>query len=253
MRSVIAFLVMALGASAQQTSGPAFEVASVRAHKGDAVRTGPLSVSGPLIRLEGYTLYGLIIDAFDVAGTHQISLGRSVSMEELAGVQYDIVARAPGNGAPAIENVRAMLRRLLADRFKLATHVETKVMEVYEIAPGSRRPQIEPGDSTQPCSEHTALAADGRNDEQRFTNCPVSRLAEALDKVDGRPVLDRSGISGKYNFRYVAVPGYRAREHSDPLDIDPVEAVNRLGLKLVSAKAPVEMLVIDHVEKPTAN
>src|SRR6185312_7525087 len=107
-----------------------FEVASVRRHRGaDVFRTGPLTVSGPLVRLEGYTIFGLILDAYDLRD-FQVSAAPEVRAhpEEIFDAMYDVVARAPGDGAPSFDEVRAMLRNLLGDRFGLTVHRYLKEM-----------------------------------------------------------------------------------------------------------------------------
>jgi uncharacterized protein (TIGR03435 family) len=98
------------------------------------------------------------------------------------------------------------------------------------------------------------LASDGRNEEVVFSGCPIERLADRLGNMMGnRVVLDRTGFGGQYDFRLVAIPEYRARLRSDPADIDPLSAVGELGLKLVPQKAQVDIIAVDHVERPSAN
>lgn len=254
MRTLNALLLAATLAPAQHSVEPSFEEASIRAHRGNDIRSGSLSITSPLIRLTGYTMYGLLLDAFDL-NAYQISWPPHppVSVEDVAGTMYDIVARAPGDAVPPADVVRRMLRNLLSDRFKLSVHFETKMTDVYILRSGSKHPALATGDPGQPCSVHSSLAADGRNEEQVFANCSSSQLAEALDKIEGRPVLDQTGLQGVYNFRYIAVPDYRARDHSEAVDIDRIEAVNRLGLKLASEKAALPILFIDHLETPTPN
>lgn len=116
-------LILAAGSSGLR--GQVFEVASVRPHSGPAVRSGPLTVSDPLIRLEGYTVFGLVMDAYNLQ-PYQLTFGRAVHPEEIAGAMYDIVARTPGGGMPRIDDVRAMLRNLMAERFHLGVHREQR-------------------------------------------------------------------------------------------------------------------------------
>ena len=100
---------------------PAFEVASVRQYKGQGHRLGPLTVTGPLIRLEGYTIFALVLDAYHLRD-FQLDFGKA-KPEDVTDTIYDISAHAPGDGVPRLDDVRAMLRTLLADRFKLRTHL----------------------------------------------------------------------------------------------------------------------------------
>ena len=105
-----------------------------------------------------------------------------------------------------------------------------------------------------PCSVHVRLAKDGRNNEETFSNCGAEELADRLENLMGdRPVLDRTGLTGKYDFSLVAIPEYRTRGASEAVDLSPVMAVAELGLKLAPAKDRVEILCIDRLEKPGEN
>jgi uncharacterized protein (TIGR03435 family) len=176
-------------------------------------------------------------------------------IDDVYNTQYDIVARAPGDSAPSIDDARAMLRTLLADRFKLRVHRETKEMQVYALVVGKNGPRLKASSASGPCSVHTALASDGRNSELTFSNCPIERLADdwLSNLMVGRPVLDQTGLTGNYDFRVVAIPEYRSLGRSDPADIPAVIAVGELGLKLAPQKALIDILAVDHIERPTEN
>ena len=229
-----------------------FEVASVRLHQGTVFRSGPLTVADPLVRLEGYTIYGLVMDAYDVRD-FQLKISPDIPKDDVYDKMYDIVARAPGPGAPPIEDVRAMLQNLLSERFNLRVHHENIEMQVYALTVGRGPARLKASSASQ-CQVRIALANDGRNNEETFSGCPIGRLADRLGNMIGnRPVLDQTGLSGRYDFRLVAVPEYRTRGQSSPADVDPVAAVGELGLRLLPAKAPVDVIAIDHLEKLTEN
>jgi uncharacterized protein (TIGR03435 family) len=231
-----------------------FEVASVKPHKGNFIRSGPLVVTGPLIRLEGYTIFGLIIDAYHLRD-YQLQAGfKGLKPEDIADDMYDISARAPGAGKPKIEDVRLMLQALLADRFGLVTHREQKERQVYALTAAKGGPHFKPASGDAPCQVKSSNAPDGRNVEEVFTNCTVERLADRLTNImsEGRPVIDETALTGVYDFRLVMTPGYRQRGGaSEPTDISATAALGSLGLRLTGKKAPVEVLVIDKLSKPT--
>jgi uncharacterized protein (TIGR03435 family) len=230
-----------------------FEVASVRQHQGTVFRSGPFTVSDPLIRLEGYTLYGLVMDAWGLRD-FQLKISPDIPPDGIYNTMYDIVARAPGTGTPKIEAARVMLQNLLADRFKLKVHRETREMQVYALTVGRGAARLKANSAGGECSVHTGLANDGRNNEEVFSGCPIERLADRLGNLIGnRPVLDQTGLSGRYDFRLLAIPEYRSRSQSDSADIDPVTAVGELGLKLAPQKAAVEIIAVDHLEKLSEN
>ena len=245
-------MVLTAAAALGQAPQQAFELASIHRHQGYVTRTEPLTVSSPLIRMEGYTVFGLVMDAYHLRD-YQLAFGAVARPDDIYDTQYDIVARAPGKIAPSIAEARAMLQTLLADRFKLRVHRETKEMPVYALVVGKNGPRLKASSDGGPCSVHTGLASDGRNNEETFSSCPIERLADRLTNIGDRPVLDQTGLAGNYDFRLVAIPGYRSLGRSDPADIPPNIAVGELGLKLAPQKARIDILAVDHVEKPTEN
>jgi uncharacterized protein (TIGR03435 family) len=246
----LAFILLLVPALLAQS----FEVASVKPHQGPLTfRSGPLTVSSPLIRLEGYTVYGLVLDAYHIRD-FQLKFAPAIRPEDVADTMYDVAAKAPGDRPPRLDDVRAMMRNLLAERFKLTTHRETKEMPVYDLVPAQNGPKLKASSGEGPCIVQTSLAPDGRNNQQTFSNCSIEVLADVLVNIMAdRPVLDQTGLTGTYDFRLLAIPEYRTREGSDPNDISALVAVESLGLKLVARKGPVEILVVDHFEKPTGN
>jgi uncharacterized protein (TIGR03435 family) len=80
-------------------------------------------------------VFGLIMDAFNLRD-FQISVAAAVPKEDIYNTLYDAIARAPGERVPRVDQVRAMLRTLLTDRFKLGVHRETKEMPVYALQVG---------------------------------------------------------------------------------------------------------------------
>jgi uncharacterized protein (TIGR03435 family) len=81
----------------------------------------------------------------------------------------------------------------------------------------------------------------------------MERLADRLTNIGDRPVLDQTGLTGKYDFSLVAVPEYRSLGRSDPADIPVNIAVGELGLKLIPRKARIGILAVDHFEKLSDN
>jgi uncharacterized protein (TIGR03435 family) len=250
--NVMRFVCLLAGVLSTPALWPqSFEVASVRRHRGsDVFRTGPLTVSGPLVRLEGYTIFGLILDAYHVRD-FQISAAPEVRAhpEEVFDAMYDVVARAPGDGVPSLEDVRAMLRNLLTDRLGLAVHRYTKEMLVYALTVEKSGARLKSGSDGVACTVKVRPAHDGRNFEHTFSNCPLESLADVLTNLIGdRAVVDLTGLTGNYDFHLVAIPANRSRGESDPTDISPFTAAGDLGLKLRPQKAQVEILSIDRVE-----
>jgi uncharacterized protein (TIGR03435 family) len=184
------------------------------------------------------------------------------------GIRYDIVAKLEGNPpvvppGVGIDPARLAMRSLLADRFKLKIHRETREQDVYALVlvkPGVTGPALKP--STQDCAAAAQAAARGNVNpgpnapfcgvqggpgRMRFGGLAASQLAAALSGQAGRPVVDRTGLTGSWEFVLTYAP-----EGADASDAPSFFTAiqEQLGLKLESTKGPVEALVIDNVEKP---
>jgi uncharacterized protein (TIGR03435 family) len=249
---IIGFLivVVAWGSLGQPSRPPAFEVASIRevAPPFRALRT--LKISGTLISLEGYNIGWLVSEAFGLKD-YQVSTG-SVPRSAL-GVYYNIEARAAGQSAPAKAEVRAMLRALLADRFHLATHREMRNMPVYALVVDKNGLSLRPASGENECASLIGpVSPDDRNYRYRYTNCTLDPLVNTLSA--DRPILDKTGLTGRYDIEIFATPEFRMRDTSEPGDIRFLDAVRKLGLRLDAQNASVEVVVIDHIDpSPSPN
>jgi uncharacterized protein (TIGR03435 family) len=238
---------------AQIDPAKTFEVASVRQHQGTVFRSGPLIVDDPLLRLEGYTIYGLIMDAWHLRD-FQLKIPPAIPKDDIYNKMYDIVARAPEPGIPRIDDVRAMLQNLLAARFNLRVHHATEEMQVYVLQVGKNGPRLKENSALGRCSVQTGLAPDGRNDDEVFTNCTIEPLADRLrDKIDNRPILDETGLTGRYDMHLIAAPELRTRSGVNPADVDPRTAVREMGLTLTPKTAAVDILVVDQLQPLAEN
>jgi uncharacterized protein (TIGR03435 family) len=242
--SAAGLLVLAAGASfaprwiafAQRLE---FEVASIKAVDHPAGGTSADARNG---QFRGTAdLRGLIEFAYDVR-LHQLSGGPS--WMTTAGFYID-AKPDPGKPIPrGFAPVREMMRSLLEDRFKLAVHWETRQQPVYELVlarSGSKMKQADkPGDIT---------FAPGRLTSSGATTMTLSMM---LEGPTGRMVIDKTGLTGLYAFSLEWAPD------DTPPDVATGPSLftaiqEQLGLRLQSATGPVEMLVIDHAEKPSEN
>jgi uncharacterized protein (TIGR03435 family) len=244
----VALTIVALASSAR-AQFPAFETVSVRLHKpAGAVEGGNResidSVPGRLT-IRNASLSTCIKWAYIVTD-YQISAPAWLQIEK-----YDIVAKALGP-AP-LPQLRQMLQTLLADRFHLQLHRETKDLPVYELIAAKSGPKLhkaDPGGNTDMRGENGSFA---------FHSTSMPQFAEdlsTLSQVD-RPVLDRTGLPGIFDFSLKfgdsSADLKRALVEGDGPSIFTV-IQEQLGLKLEARKGPIEMLVIDRVERvPTEN
>jgi uncharacterized protein (TIGR03435 family) len=168
--------------------------------------------------------------------------------------RYNIIARAPG---ATNDQMKLMLRSLLTERFHLAVHRETKQLPVYLLTLGKGTPQVKEPDPEGPHGLSSTPAG------IRFHKEPIERLCFLLSRRMDRPVLDRTGLTGTYDYTVdtSGLARFITNAGDDPADIaklkaaqdasTPIfEAIQRdLGLKLESQKADLEFLVIDKGNK----
>lgn len=168
---------------------------------------------------------------------------------------YDVVAKAEGDAAPTKEEFRQMLQSLLADRFKLKVHREMRELPVYALVLGKNGTKFK--ESASDASFHGNVAVKGRNYEVTLTNASMDDVVRGIaNSFPDRPVVDRTGLTGTYDVKMTYTPDVRSNRTTDPdpNDIGIFTAVqDQLGLKLEPQKAMVEILVVDHVEKPSEN
>jgi uncharacterized protein (TIGR03435 family) len=273
---LIAVAIAAVGfanAQSQTSAAPEieFDVASIKQNKSDArpVTNFPLgpedsdAPSGGLFSGSGVTLYQYISLAYDFT-VYDYQLLKSRLPEWVFADRFDIQARASGN--PTKAQMRVMMQSLLANRFKLAIHFETREVPVFALVlakPGNTGPQLYPHSGEPPCS---TAAPCGRfdslpNPPGQFKigarNVTMGFIANVLATSElGRPVLDQTRLSGNFDFTLEWTPNIPASPEFIPDQSGPtyIEALKeQLGLKLESTRGPVQVPVIEHVERPDEN
>jgi uncharacterized protein (TIGR03435 family) len=245
MRRIFLGVAFAAVAVAQ----PAFEVGSVRPHEGELPRTGgTFTISGPRLSIRGFTLAGLILKAYKLKSSQLTSA-------TLDRTYYDVEARAGEGKTPTEDEILLMLQALLAAHFKLQVHREVRDTPVYGLVVGKGGPKFnesEPGTSAAPQTK-----VDGPNIEWSLPATTMEQLADRIRQNAGldRPVVDKTGLTGTYSLRLKYMPRERQNgPDSDLVGIRIFTAVQeQLGLKLEPRVVPVEMLIMDHIEKPSAN
>ena len=140
---------------------------------------------------------------------------------------------------------RLMVQSLLRDRFRLAAHSENREAPVYLLTIGKNGPKIPEGGQVR-LNKSVQVGASGKPDWP--DGWTMSQLAGYLSDFSGRPVVDRTDLGGKYG----VVLEFSRRDGDELPDIFTA-VQDQLGLRLTPAKTPIEMLVIDHIEKPSAN
>ena len=217
-----------------QTAGlPAFEVASIKPStagpgSGSGINSDPGKIAG-----RNVTLKRCIRGAYDVPEARIFGGPKWIEDE-----RYDIDAKAAG---PVGDHaLMAMLQQLLAERFKLVIHRETRPLAGYVLVVGKKGITAKPSESAGP----------SRSNANRHSieggACSMGCLATKLAEVLHAPVTDSTGLDGRFDFKLEWTP--------DELQTAVLPALEeQLGLKLEARKVPTEVIVIDSAEKATAN
>ncbi|HVV45121.1 MAG TPA: TIGR03435 family protein [Bryobacteraceae bacterium] len=240
-----------LAAAFIRAAPPAFEVASVKvSHAPDAavlmggnsmdVRSGRLRIPGVggTVSIRNWTLGMCILAAWDL-GSAQLS-GPSWLNEN----RFDIEAKTSPSATQA--DLRQMLRTLLMERFRVAAHHEAREMPAYAlvVAKGGPRLQAAKGDQRLP----VIFAPTARLIGQGST---TESLAMALRRAAGRPVIDKTGLTGAWDFTLSYSPDETAADQGPSVFTALQE---QLGLRLTPDRASVNVLVVDRAERiPLAN
>jgi uncharacterized protein (TIGR03435 family) len=256
MFGLILSCVAAFGEASNETAR--FEVASVKFRPGGAgLRTTglpvPLRDFRGLLTYEDVTLKGVVMRAYG-AGSYTIVAPRW--MEEN---RYDIVARAPAGASAA--QVPAMLQNLLAERFKMQVHWESREMATYALVVGKGGPKLTAAKTSPPDGAESGGLKISLSDPVQFNFKAASMdvLARELWHWLGRPVLNMTDLAGCFDISITAsqesMPGLPDSDDANASSSPSIfDALKTLGLALEPRRDPVRFLVIDSAQKmPTPN
>ena len=249
---------------AQPQAPPAwrFEVASIKPNKSGPPTVGPNGLLTTPFRLAPGGLFtGTNVTLVEVLSfldikANQVQGGPAWIYSE----RFDIIARAdPAAGEVkgwtdgGQEQWKQMIRGLLEDRFKLKVHRETKDVPGLVLLAGKDSPKLQeyksgPRGALQP----------GPSRAMTFRGVPVSTLAGYLSGILRTPVMDRTGMSGLFDFtlapyQFAPAPIDGAPDSALTFADLVRTAVEQLGLRLENARVPIEMAIIDQAEKPSEN
>ena len=235
----IGALLLIVGGSQATSSLRSFEVASVRASQHGCGRTSISPWGLTRFTAKNASMMLLLGIAFGESPNHI-----SAKEDWLETHCYDIDAKSENDLSLSYEQLHAPLQELLRQRFQLAFHRETKEVNGYALVVTRGGSRLQRGKDLM--TEEYILP-----DGLRGESMSMSSLAALLASPTGRPVIDKTGITGNYNIDLKYAPS-GATESQYPSVFTAVQ--EQLGLKLEPQKVPVEMLVIDHLEKvPTEN
>jgi uncharacterized protein (TIGR03435 family) len=244
-------LFAAAAAFGQSADAPAFDVASVKVSPpgtvpGERRRRDNIQVSPGTVTMRGVSLKGAIrwawhVTEFQVTGPDWLDSER-----------YEIAGKAAG---PATEEqLRLMMQSLLQERFKLALHRQTKELSAYVLVVGKNGPKVH---ETKTEGE-ASIDINQRQLSVSVQRAPVSQLIDLMSNVLRAPVVDMTGLTGRYDLtlnvaKYAADMAAQGKS-MDSAPADPQALISmilqeELGLKLEARKMPLELVIVDHAEK----
>jgi uncharacterized protein (TIGR03435 family) len=258
----IATLIVATSGILAQPPSPrpkfdAFEVATIKPVDTADKTPQYITMQGPHRFVEKYyTLKLLIAAAYDL-NPKTISGGPSW----IGSNRFDILALTPGEVRPSRDEQMSMLRNLLADRFKLTFHREQKEFSIFELQVTKNGPKLKK--STSPPDAPAALISTVYPERILLParNTTMGEFTSLLQRaLLDRPVVDKTGLTGKYDFNLQWAPdnsqfgGGVAAAPSDAPDAPFFTAIQQqLGIRLEATKGPVDALIVDQAEHPSAN
>jgi uncharacterized protein (TIGR03435 family) len=239
------------------TDKPAvFEVATIK--PSNPAATGKLfTVKGRQVITINTTANDLISLAFDVHA-RQIVGGPPWMENE----KFDINGQPQGQGMPNQTQLKEMVRKLLEDRFKLVLRRDTRELPVYAIVPAASGPKLTRNDTNPDGLPSLLFKGLGVLPAVNASMADFARVMQTA--VLDRPVVDRTGLSGRYDFTLTWTAdesqfrnmGVRVPPPSNDPNAPPglfTAVQEQLGLRFQSANAPVDVFVVDGVERPSEN
>src|SRR5882724_3244936 len=250
-----------------------YEVATIKPHKDDGTNGSPVGPTADGYRAVNVTIRKTVLYAYS-AGLQLEITGEPVWMNE---VHYDIEAKFVPEVAEALKKLtpddrgfvhRFMTQQLLKDRMNFAAHVGTKEVPAYDLVVGKNGPKLKAADPNAKDNGSTSMQPDKVRIILIGKGVPMVTLARNLSGSAGRPVFDETGLNGIYDYTLeiareqnmsADVPGEGATGTAVTLISDPsgrtvtLALEDQLGLKLVPSRGPMQVVVIEHIEKPDAN
>jgi uncharacterized protein (TIGR03435 family) len=233
-----------------------------------------ITPSDPTMQGQGYGFRGQDVTTTNTSVNWLITLAYSMHARQVIGgpawigsEKYDILGRPDTPGRPSRDQLKLMIQKLLTDRFQLKFHIEKRELQAYTITALKTGPKfaVSQADPNSSLGVGFGLAPGGG---MTFTvrNAPLDSVANALQgNLLDQPVVNRTGLTGKYDFNLKFTPdpsqlanlgglppGAAAADPDAPPDIFAAFQ-QQLGLKLESTKTAVDVMVIEKIEKPSEN
>lgn len=253
--AVVALTLTAARASAQTPTPvkpmaadahPSFAVATIKLHDPNSNRQG-FNAVGDRYTVRNQTVVSLMMFAYSI-DKHQV-----VDAPAWAGSdRFDIEGKTDTPGEPNLHQQQEMLQKLLADRFGLSFHHDTRELPVYAIEIAKGGPRLKPAANPDAEPDQDA-SSHGTEVTVTITDGTMTDFILGMQFFFDRPLVDRTGIAGRHDFtlRYTYDVVHVTDPNAPPGLFTAIK--EQLGLRLDAVKAPIGVFAIDHVEPPSAN
>lgn len=229
-------------------ANPGFEVATIKPSRGG----NGYGMRGHEFHGTNLSAVGLIKIAYNLRD-RQVIGGPDWMTED----KFDITGEPDAPGKPSDDQMRTMVRKLLEDRFGLKAHTEQRDFAVYALTVDKPPAKVTPSDPTPDAhtSIYTKTTPDGDTSAQ-FAWFTMADLANLLmNFIQSRQIVDETGLKGQFDFT-LTLPNSALHPGTGPVDAPDdafARAIAPLGLKFVPKHESLEVIVVDHIDKPSAN
>ncbi|MGI4756769.1 MAG: TIGR03435 family protein [Janthinobacterium lividum] len=244
------FRAVALAQTPNADSHPthaSFEVAVIRRSTPDDPDQG-LRIRGRRISFENQRITDLVALAYDIHSTQIFN-----APEWFRGERWNIEGTVEGGYQPSLPQLIEMLRLLLEERFSLKVHSEKREMKVYTIVAMKSGPKLTATKSSPDALPDQSARTDASQVDLKMTNYSMTDLDRSLKFFLERPVLDRTGLQGKYDMELRWTREDTSSTEAQTLPGLQTAMQEQLGLKIEATQTAAEALVIDSAAKPGAN
>jgi len=253
---IAAFLAGAISWGQPAPARLSFEVASVKVNTTNGTSDFVPRRSGDRVTMHNADLSWLVVYAYHLTNvTYEL-----VGSLEFPGTRnfYDVEAIAPGS--PSDDDIRLMFQTLLEDRFKLRVHRETRELTRYDLIVAGSGLKLKAADPESKIASGTGFLGPGRGTIGCMSDgCHLTGKGVTMEKMVGDLIVgmhalvrDRTGLAGTFDYSVLFSWVDNPTDVTAPPPLT-IALQQQLGLSLEKAKGPVEVLVIDHVEKPSEN
>jgi uncharacterized protein (TIGR03435 family) len=228
-------------------ANPAFEVATIKPAKPNNGSQG-FHLNGHRLSIENESVTSLLCVAYGIHKTQIVGAPPWFSTDP-----YDIDGVPDAEGEPAFRQEQIMIQKLLADRFGIKFHHEKRELALYAITIAKGGPKMTPNTTGREGQPDQTGNGHGSWQSMKFTNNTMADFALEMQFEVGKPVVDQTGLTGRYDFTLKFTTD---EAHLDDPNAPPgffTALQEQIGLKLEPKKDLADVLVIDHAERPSEN